>query len=100
MVVAGDAFCLKAALSRVEDHRVLEVLVPGLVEGLRSLLRSRSNALLVLARPGNVELEALTVVSLVEVEPGRCAVKAHFLAYLRLEISSARLTNPVALPTG
>ena len=92
MIKRGQTLRLKPPLSRVEHHRVLQVLVSGLVESLRPILLA---FFLVLTRSGYIKLLTLAVVRLVEVEPRRSAIKANFLAQLLLKVAGTRLLNPL-----
>lgn len=96
LVEARDALRLESAFGRVENHRVLEVLVARLVERFGSFHRG----LWVVARPGDVSLKALTEVHLVKVESRRCAIEADFLARLLLEVLGSCLLVPFTLSAG
>jgi hypothetical protein len=92
------ALSLEAALSCIEHHRVLKVLVPGLVKGLWSL--AFLFAVLILPRSGNIEFQTLTVVSLIEMESGRSTIETNFLAYLCLEVRRTSLLQPLRFAVG
>lgn len=96
MIEAGLALGLETTLRCIEHHRVLKVLVPRLVKGLRSLARLFPT-LLILTRSGNIEFQTLTVVSLVEVESGRSTIETYLLSYLLLVIYGTGLFNPFRL---
>lgn len=86
---------LESLFARVENHCVLQVLVARLVERSRSF---EALALLtVLARPRDVELQTLSVVSLVEMEPGRGGIEANLLANHLLVVGSSCLFLPFSV---
>ena len=92
MIERAQALGLKTPFSRIEDNRVLQILVSGLVESLRSIFIA---LLLILTRPGYIKLQTLTVVGLVKVEPGRSAIEANFLAQLLLKVAGTSLLDPL-----
>jgi len=84
---------LESLLTRVEHHRVLEVLVARLVESLRPLLPAPS----VLPRARHVELETLPEKGLVVVEARRGGVEADPLSRKRFVVGGSHLLGPLAL---
>lgn len=99
MEVRGQPTILEPSLCGVEHHRVLEILVAWLREGggTGAVASWQHCLVFVLAGSGDVELQTLSKVCLVEVEAWRSAVEANLLSNLLLEIRSTSLLNPLTL---
>ena len=90
VVETSQALRLEALFASIEYHSVLQVLVTGLVVSSRPT----TIFLIVLARPRDIELKTLVVMSFIETEPWRCCVEAHFFANHIFVVCGSCLSSP------